>query len=124
MSFSHVHLSFFTSFSLEDALFLLCPWFSLCGFFTRLRVLMRYPRTRDLTVIFFLLLLVVLWIFTVTLCCSSVRGEVSDVWVEGQPRPDEAAALSCVRKSSGGRGGKSPLVTRQVATQGIRTSRW
>jgi len=59
--------------------------------------------------------------FTVILCCSSVRGEVSDVWVEGQPRHTEAAALSCVRKSSGGGGGNSPLVTRQAATGDIKT---
>jgi len=57
--------------------------------------------------------------FTVILCCSSVRGVVSDVWVEGQPRPAEAAALSCIRKSSGGAGGYSPLVTRQAATGDI-----
>jgi len=57
--------------------------------------------------------------FTVILCCSSVRGEVSDVWVVGQPRLAEAAALSCVWKSSGGGGGNSPLVTRQAATSDI-----
>jgi len=45
--------------------------------------------------------------------------KLSDVWVEGQPRPAEAAALSCVRKSSGGGGGNSPLVTRQAATGDI-----
>ena len=44
---------------------------------------------------------------------------MSDIWVEGQPRLDEATALSCVRKSSGGGGGNSPLVTRQVATGDI-----
>jgi len=44
---------------------------------------------------------------------------LSDVWVEGQPGPAEAAALSCVRKSSGGGGGNSPLVTRQAATGDI-----
>jgi len=45
--------------------------------------------------------------------------ELSDVWVEGQSRPAEAAALSCVQKSSGGGGGNSPLVTRQAATGDI-----
>jgi len=59
--------------------------------------------------------------FTVILCCSSVRGEVSEIWVEVQPRLDEAAALSCVRKASGGGGGNSPLVTRQAATGDIYT---
>jgi len=47
------------------------------------------------------------------------RLQLSDVWVKGQPRPAEAAALSCVRKSSGGGGGNSPLVTRQAATGDI-----
>jgi len=47
---------------------------------------------------------------------------MSDVWVEGQPRPDEAVALSCIWKSSGGGGGNSPLVTRQVATGDIQTA--
>ena len=44
---------------------------------------------------------------------------MSDVWVEGQPRPGEAGVLSCVQKASGGGGGNSPLVTRQVATDDI-----
>jgi len=45
----------------------------------------------------------------------------SDVWVESQPRPGKAVALSCVWKSSGGRGGNSPLVTWQVTTDDIQT---
>jgi len=45
--------------------------------------------------------------------------QLSDIWVEGQPRLDEATVLSCVRKSSGGGGGNSPLVTRQAATGDI-----
>jgi len=45
--------------------------------------------------------------------------KLSEIWVEVQPRLDEAAALSCVRKSSGGGGGNSPLVTRQAATGDI-----
>jgi len=59
--------------------------------------------------------------FTVILCCSSVRGEVSEIWVEVQPTLDEAAALSCVQKASGGGGGNSSLVTRQAATGDIYT---
>jgi len=54
-------------------------------------------------------------------CCRSVLDFLSDVWVEGQPRPAEAAALSCVRKASGGGGGNSPLVTRQATTGDIYT---
>ena len=46
-------------------------------------------------------------------------GLLSDMCVEGQPRLDETVALSCVRKSSGGGGGNSPLVTRQAATGDI-----
>ena len=45
--------------------------------------------------------------------------KLSDMWVKGQPRPAEAAALSCVWKLSGGGGGNSPLVTRQAATGDI-----
>jgi len=46
---------------------------------------------------------------------------MSEIWVEVQPRLDEAAALSCIRKASGGGGGNSPLVTRQAATGDIYT---
>ena len=52
-------------------------------------------------------------------CVLILIRKLSEVWVEGQLRPDEAAALSCLRKSSGGGGGNSPRATRQVATGDI-----
>jgi len=122
MSFSHVHLSFFHLFFFGGCtLSPISVVFPVRVFYT---VTSFNEASEDLEFhcyFFYLLLLVALWIFTVTFCCSSVRGEVSDVWVEGQPRPDEASALSCVWKSSGGGGGNSPLVTRQVATGDIQT---
>jgi len=46
-------------------------------------------------------------------------ASVSDVWVKGQPRSDEAIALSYVQKSPGGGGSNSQLVTQQVTTSDI-----
>ena len=53
---------------------------------------------------------------------TQIVDSMSNIWVKSQPRPDEAAALSCIWNSSGGRGGNSPLVTRQVTTGDIQTT--
>ena len=66
-------LTFFLSLSLlslEDALFLLCPWFSLQGFYTFMSF---NEASEDLGFHCHFSFL------TVILYCSSIRGEVSDI---------------------------------------------
>jgi len=61
--------------------------------------------------------------FTVILCCPSVRGEVSDIWIEARPPRADASGRHWVAKVAGRHRPATFDWRRQVATNAIQTRR-